>query len=453
MTGRRGAMAMAMAVVCATATMAACTVHASGGGGTDIAPPDRTVSTSRDTDRGLTATTITIGAVVYKDDSFAQFGVNNLGGKPVEQVLQPFVDDINQHGGITGRRLVMAVSRFSPIVPSDQQTACVEQADDKKVFATIATAGFTEDGERCLAARGTPVITSNTSSEASLKADGGWVRQTSMSKDRIIRNWVDWLVSSGTAGPQTRIGVLQADDPEDNALVAGVLLPALRHDGLRVAAQAAFSGTTADTVSSEAQNAAQKFKDNGVNLVLPDLDFLRTYAFIGAANNAGLRTRYSISDLGQLSLDATTNFFPSSFDGTQGITAYVTGVSGPGQVPATPAFTQCLDIYRAHGQQLSSDPVGRLAEELELAQFCEHLHLIARAAALAGPHLNRATFLDAFSRLGTWSDRVTLTGPLTFGPSKFDGPDDYAVVRWQSDCGQGQVSCYRQVAPLQKGRW
>jgi ABC-type branched-subunit amino acid transport system substrate-binding protein len=441
----------AVALLC-TIAAGACSVHTSSGAGA-IIPPDRAVKTSSATDRGLTATTITIGAIVYKDDSYAQFGLNSLGGKPVDRVIQPFVDDINEHGGIDGRRVVLAVSRFSPIVPADQETACIDQADDKKVFATIATAGFTADGERCLASRGTPVITSNLSSEASLKADDGWVRQTSMSKDRIIRNWVDWLVRSGTAGPSTRIGVIHADDPEDNALVTGVLIPSLERDGRRVVAQAAFTGTTVDTVTSQAENAAQKFKDAGVNLVLPDLDFLRTYAFLGAGNNAGLKSRYSVSDLGQLSLDAATNFFPSSFNGTEGVTAYVTGISGPGRVPATPAFDQCLDIYRAHGQQLSADPVGRLAEELELAQFCEHLNLIAQAAKLAGPHLNRATFLDAFSRLGTWSDRVTLTGPLTFGPSKFDGPDDYAVIQWQSNCGQGTVSCYRQVAPLEKGRW
>jgi hypothetical protein len=61
--------------------------------------------------------------------------------------------------------------------------------------------------------------------------------------------------------------------------------------------------------------------------------------------------------------------------------------------------------------------------------------------------------MAAFSRLENWSDRVTLTGPLTFGPSKFDGPDQYSVIQWQANCGQGDTSCYRQVAPFTPGRW
>ena len=40
-----------------------------------------------------------------------------------------------------------------------------------------------------------------------------------------------------------------------------------------------------------------------------------------------------------------------------------------------------------------------------------------------------------------------------FGPNKFDGPDDYAVIQWQPDFGQGTVSCFRQVQPFKKGRW
>jgi hypothetical protein len=160
-----------------------------------------------------------------------------------------------------------------------------------------------------------------------------------------------------------------------------------------------------------------------------------------------------VSDLGQLSASATTNFYPASFQGTRGVTAYTSAITGPPTIPDSPAYQQCLDIYHAHGQQLSSDPTNRLAEVLEIGQFCESLNLVAEVAKLAGPHLNRATFSNAFPKLGTWSDRVTLTGPLTFGPNKFDGPDEYAVIEWQANCGAGDVSCYRQITPMKKGHW
>jgi hypothetical protein len=438
----------------AAAALPACSVHSSSGGGASgIAPPAKVVSPTSDHDRGLTKTTVTIGTIVYKEDSFATFGMATIGGKSVDQIIKPFVDDVNEHGGIAGRRLVVPVSRFNPIIPADQQTACVDQADDKKVFATIAVALYTADGERCLATKQTPVLTSNSSSLDQLNGDAGWVHQLSMSKDRIAKNWVDWLIESGTATPATRIGLLHSDDPEDNLLVDQVLLPYLKQRHLNVVAQAAFSGLTIDTITTAAVNATLKFRDARVNLVLPDLDFLRFYVFYGAASSRGFKPRYSVSDLGELSAAATTNFYAASFEGTTGVTAYTPAVTGPPVVPDSPAFRECLAIYHAHGQQLSTDPTNRLAEVLEVGQFCESLHLVVQLATLAGPHLNRATFSDAFFKLGSWSDRVALTGPLTFGPSKFDGPDYYAVIRWQANCGAGDVSCYRQISAPKMGRW
>ena len=60
--------------------------------------------------------------------------------------------------------------------------------------------------------------------------------------------------------------------------------------------------------------------------------------------------------------------------------------------------------------------------------------------------------MAAFDQVTNFADRVTMTGPLSYGPGKFDGPDSYAVIRWQAKCASGE-SCYVPVEPFTKGRW
>ncbi len=449
LSGRTGPARALVALAAVASGLGGCSVHRSGPSG--LSRPDQVVAVGADQDRGLTATTITVGVVAYRQDSFAPFGLSSLGGRPAADLLKPLVDDLNAHGGIAGRRVAVAVSEYSPLVPAEAQTACVEQADDKRVFVTLAQVSLTDDAqERCLAAHQTPVVTSNSSSQADLAADRGWVHQIAMSKDRMFADWVDWLVASGTATPATKIGLLHADTAEDNALVSQVFVPELTRRGLQVAAQAGFAGVTIASALADAQGAAQRFHDAGVQLVLPDLDFLRTFLVVGDMESLGSTARFSVSDLGQLSLKVGTSFYPASFAGTRGITAYTGDLTGPAGTVSAP-LQQCLDIYQAAGQPLPTGGTERLADVLQLAEFCEQLSLVAHVASVAGPHLNRASFSAAFDRVRGWSDQVTLTGPLTFGPGRFDGADRYRVLAWQAECGSGD-SCYQETAPFTPGR-
>jgi ABC-type branched-subunit amino acid transport system substrate-binding protein len=430
------------------------TVAKATSGSGEVVPPDLALDANAATDRGISADTITIGSVVFKENTFAQFGVT-ANGKRAETVLKPFVDDINEHGGINGKRLLVAVTRYSPLIPADLQSACVEQSEDYKVFATLAGPGFGPEGEVCMASKQTPVITTNNSSAHTLNERTlGWVRETVMNKDRMAKNWVDWLISSKTVSPANRIGIIYAENPEDTPLVTNVLVPYLKEKKLNIVEQIAYSGTTADTVTAESQNAILKFKTKGVDVVLPDLDFLRTASFVTTADSGNYHPKYVVSDLGLLSTDFTTSFYPAGqWTGTTAVTSYVTGQNVAKQLPTTTSFKECQSIYNAHGETFTSDPANVGAEVVAMMYYCEHLHLFAQVAKLAGTNLNRASFLGAFSKLGTWSERVTLTNPLTYGPQKFDGVDDFAVVKWQPACYTDKLGCYRLLNGFAKGNW
>jgi hypothetical protein len=138
------------------------------------------------------------------------------------------------------------------------------------------------------------------------------------------------------------------------------------------------------------------------------------------------------------------------------VTAYTSDLTGNGigtdHTPLSPALQDCVTAYKTGGRPFPDSGIERLADELQLAQFCEELALVSHVSSAAGPHLNRASFSAAFDKVSGFSDHVALTAPLSFGPGKFDGADSYRVIEWREDCGGGN-SCYAELAPFAKGRW
>ena len=414
------------------------------------APPTANVTSDEPrtaSDRGVTKDEIVLGILATDEGFFSAAGGGNT--KRHEQVLQPFVDEINEQGGINGRKLTVRVTRYDPLSADSMQAACVQQAEDYKVFASIAQAGFYGDAEVCMATKQVPLLTGNGSSAfTNYEREKGWVRQTQQNKDRNIKNWIDWMVSVGMLTPKTKTGILDVDVPEDKQLVEQVVLPYLKQLGLATPQRATLSASIAQT-PAEAQSAVLKFRGEGVQLVLPFVSFLRMLVFAQQADAAQYKPGYSVSDFGLLSTDAMAGMPPSQWEGVTGITAFRTGVDEPGKMPRNAPAKECEAVYNRYGQQLTPDDGIEIAQMLH---YCEHLALFADAARRAGANPTRQSFLGAIASTGTWTYRVALTERLTFRPDKYDGADLFKVVRWQSGCN-ADGGCYREVEGFREGTW
>jgi len=406
-------------------------------------------------DRGVTPDTITLGILTPNEELAADLGVT-YNGRKIEEIAQPFIDEINDQGGINGRRVVPAFTRFNPASADNMLAACVNQAEDRKVFASLALLGFYGEGEVCLANKQVPTISSSNSSEFTLyEREKGWVRQTTMNKDRTLRNWIDWIVQSGTATPDTRIGLVYTDVPEDRQVVQETVVPYLKEKGLNVAETAVFTLSSIDAMVAEAQRGTFRFKANDIQLVLPVTNFLQFFLFIQQADLIGYVPRYTVTDFGAMATDATAFYPPTQWEGVMGTTSTLAGQPKRNDIADTPAAQDCLRVYNEAGLTLNrnaEDP--RLPDTIEVAgmqSLCQHIALFADAARRAGVNPTRQSFLDAIGNTGTWSHRVVETPPLDFRPDRYDSADSFAVVRWQSRC-YGQDGCYRRVEGFRPGR-
>jgi len=415
------------------------TTGAAGTDGTTATTAGNVASTGADrkaSDRGVTKDAIVLGILATAEDTFGEFGVT-YEGKKHEQVLKPFVDEINASGGINGRKVVIKLERYSPLRTDEMQAACVAMAEDHKVFAAIAPAGFYGDAEVCMANKQTPLLTSNNSSaDTNYRREQGWVRQTSMNKDRLIKNWVDWMIASSQVSGATKHALVYTDVPEDR----------------QQPQVAALSLGTADTSTAEAQSAVLKFKSDGVELIWPVTNFLQWYVFLQQAEAARYYPRYTASDFGLIATDATSFYPESQWANVRGVTTTRTGEAAIGKLPTDAAFNECLKVYNAAGEKIAPDsedpskPDG--IEVVNMSFYCEHLALWADAARRAGVNPTRQSFLGALGSTGLWGHRVTLTERLSFTPAKYDGADLFAIVQWKAAC-----TCNRQIEGFRQGAW
>ena len=401
----------------------------------------------RASDRGVTEDELVLGILGTDEGFFAAAGAGET--KRHEQLVQPFVEEINEQGGINGRKVVVKITRYDPLSADSMQAACVQQAEDHKVFSSIAQAGYYGDAEVCMATKKVPLLTGNGSSaHTNYEREKGWVRQTQQNKDRNIKNWIDWMVATGLLTPKVKTGILDVDVPEDKQLVEAVVIPYLKSLGMQAPVRATLSASIAQT-PTEAQSAVLRFRGEGVQLVLPFVSFLRMLIFANQADGSQYKPKYSVSDFGLLSTDAMAGMPPSQWEGVTGITVFRTGIDPIGENPSTPQFKECEAVYNRFGQQLNPDDGVELAQ---MMHYCQHLALFADAARRAGVNPTRESYLSALGATGTWSHRVVLTERLTFRPDKYDGADLFAVVRWQSGCN-ADGGCYRQVEGFRAGRW
>ena len=412
---------------------------------------DQSAVPRRASDRGVTEREISLGILQTADSFFTAAGGST---KDFRRVMAPFIKEVNDSGGINGRTVVPKISTYDPLSADSMKAACVQQAEDHKVFASIAQIGFYGDAEICMATKETPLLTGNNSTEkTNVERERGWVRQTNQNKDRNMRNWIDWMISSGLLNARVKTGLIYVDVPEDRDLVHEVVLPYLQRKGMPRPVLATLSANIAQT-PSEAQSAVLRYKADNVQLVLPLVSFLRMLIFAEQAEAAQYRPKYSVSDFGLLSTDAMAGMPPSQWTGVRGITVAPTGTTPPGTPPNSPAFADCHRTYKKYGEDFAPHPDDPSKPEgIEVAvmmHYCQHIALWADAARRAGVNPTRKSFLDAIDATGTWSHRVVLSERLTFSSTKYDGADLFAVVEWRPNC-TSDGGCYRQIEGFRPG--
>ena len=409
---------------------------------TDQTDDDTTTSEAADTStttepveltdsfRGVTADTILVG---FTTVDFARLNQNfglELTFADGVPAMEAVVADLNERGGILGRRIELVSRRFVPVGPVEVEAICVELTEDLGVFAVLG--GFAgpgaEDVNDCITDTHETIIVGGTPTPQQLaRARAPWISNT-MERERRARGLVAVLEAEGRLAELGVIGIL-ASTPND-AGVVDAARDAFTAAGTEVAFDAIVSTTGDETATrGEVDVFFERGRAEGVD----------TFLFIGddAYANEQLIARSGDTNLLWLYSDSVQGWNTDPPPGLDDVPLLLATGSGEGSRD-DPAWGNCIELVDAAYDTEIRPPhelaVGETNHWSALSTACLNVRLFEQVATAAGADLTNESFAAAAAGLGAYE----LPGSpfASLGPGKPDGLDTVRLTTWDHGAGQ-----------------
>ena len=436
--GESGARARLLRSVGAIAVLGGAVAFGAAPAGASSAPtPVTQASTSA---RGVTASAINVVFPIISFSSIeGQFEIESDAEYGEQtKAIHLFVDQINDGGGIDGRKINPMIVSFDPTNVDEQRALCKQWTQGSPpVFAVLDGLGtFQGVNELCVTREGhTPMLSqwSTTTNWTNLGAPYLW--WTGADEAPILAATVRWGLSSGRLGHGQKVGVVVSDQASDQDALHSYLLPDLKKVGVdpQVVTIAAAIDETA-TTDSDATLAVERLKAAGVQSVIPLLPDNAFTPYLGAETAQSYFPKLLLSDY-QSEIEIALGLIPVPYEkalnGQEGVTAETLGgIDLP--VPESqggydPGVRSCWTVWH---QAYPQTPKGNINDDIEeqgpVQGWCQEIRLFAKAATMAGKDLNRRTFVEAMSHITNFPGGYSPV--LSYGPDKFSGPTQYRVV-------------------------
>ncbi len=424
--------------------------------------------------RGVTATSINVVFPVSNLTSLASnFGfAGDTEFAAQKAAIHTFVNEINDAGGVNGRKINATIVDFDPTNESEMRALCKQWTEGSPpVFAVLDGLGsWTGDNELCITQEGhTPFIGQWTTVTNWTQEGAPYLWWTGPDQSQILATVVQWGKSSGLLTTTDKIGIVAGDRTSDQVALNQYLLPDLHRAGFTNLLVQTLPSNPSDTAASNsaAPLVVQRLKAAGVKSVIPLIPFNSFFPFLSQENGQNYFPKLLLSDY-ESSIETTLGLIPIPYekglDRQEGVTVETLGgTDAPSSVVAAGGYNagvqSCYDTWSAHNKPTSTvSPY--IEEQGPIAGWCQVVRLFATAALGAGPDLNRRTFVQSMSRIENFTGTYTPT--LSYGPDKYAGPTEYQVVELYNNdppsplcvptyTGKPQGTCWHTVqswAPL-----
>ena len=390
--------------------------------------------------RGVTATTIKIGFLTIKfDDCIVQFTQSTQGD--AKKIMQALVDDINNNGGILGRKLEVVFKELCPLKPDEVAAACTSLTDDEQVFAVLGVYD-TEPGDGtnqlCISKDHDTVQINELAFQKALdEAPPGMLILPQIAPKRSLAALLGLLKAQSTLKGK-KVAVLT--DQTREAVATKLVADNATALGYTVGSNAVLAISGADTTAAQTQfdSFIEKWKSEKVDTVIMSGLSVADRQFVDKLKKA-IPSIQLISDdssagnNGQTENKPDTKATPNSYEGM----LVAQGLSDPEQF-ATDAVQKCVKVYeKATGEtvlgpaDLKPNADGNLIKVYEgIQDRCRELGLFKQIAEKAGANLTNTSWIAAVNGFG--SIEVVGNKFASLKDGKYDTSDGFRLAAFDS---------------------
>ena len=368
-------------------------------------------------DVGVTADSIKLGIAILDLGATSNF-VSLPGADPKQQrkTWQTFVDDMNAHGGIGGRKIVPDFVQVDVTDSNAQQAACVKWTETDHVFAVIDNTALMGPGQLCVAAEHHTIDIGSSQSYSladTYQKANGLLITVSINGTRLYTQWARALERLHLLAGRTLGLIVDQGDAETGAKAA--LYPTLAAMGYRIKYTAVVSQDPSQGPAQATAHVAQ-MQAAGVDTVLDATSFVNMTAFVNQADKQRWKPQYLVGDVDGNAVGLFYSGMPTSWDGAVLVTTFGFGVSA--KHAEDPITKGCrLRYNKLTGDNFSDTD----ANVLGVLRACTYLDFVNRVGTGVGPNLTRADFSRVAQTLGS-----SVTFPEIVNGSFGRGKTDYA---------------------------
>jgi ABC-type branched-subunit amino acid transport system substrate-binding protein len=437
--------------------LAALVVSACGSGTSTAKSPNTTPGSTTPTDTslgvGVTNNSIKLGISLVKFDCIKQYtDTIRLGQRAV---YEAFIKDINDKGGIAGRKIVPDIREYCPLTNQQILTYCTTFTQDDNVFGVLGTfIDFSGDAQTCVAKQQHRLLITFDLTQAIIdRSPPAYIVTPGSIPERSVGILLELLKKQGTLNGKT-VAVL--GDTNVKAVITKSIEPGLAKLGVKTGDTAILSiNNGGDTTQAQSQldSFIEKWKTQGVNAIFMSGNYASAKQFVEKLRKkmpGVLLMADTTNTLAQAQQEQSSHVSPNPYEGL--LTA---GGLSPKESDDSANWKFCAEIYKretgkdAEGAQQiikSADGKNILDEHGTISDACQLLWFFKDIGDKVGKYLNNNNWVNTVNTFGNIENRGS--GPYSsIHTGKYSADDNWRLQSYDSSIGAS--GNWKALTPLQ----